>query len=122
MNLKHIVPTSTFRRAALDLRAECGGRIAPRWWAEVRAGYHFALHSRLSLADAAAPYAQAVLRPDQDYYGAHHGHAEAALTYRFPLALHGRRLPCFVRAEGRCLRTDRHTEACAAALTFGIFH
>ena len=122
VNLKHIVPTSTFRRAALDLRAECGGRIAPRWWAEVRAGYHFALHSRLSLADAAAPYAQTMLRPDRDYYGAHHGHAEAALTYRFPLALHGRRLPCFVRAEGRYLRTDRHTEACAAALTFGIFH
>ena len=121
---KHLLPSSSFDRGALDLIAEGGIGLlrSHRLWFDAEAGYHHATKADLLLADPTTDYAVQVLLPDLPYYDADYWRGRLTVTYQFPLTIKSHRSMWFVRLYGDYLGADHSLSGKTVGLTFGLFN
>ena len=120
---KHLLPTSTAKRAFTELTAEGGKALfGQHLWIDANVGYHLSQKADLTLADATTDYAQAVLLADQQYYDANFWRARLELTYQFPLVIKQKRNQWFVRLYGQHVGAQHALKRQTAGLAFGLYY
>ena len=123
LSQKHLLPTSSFDYDHYDFTLEGGSALlGQRLWVDAEAGYRLAPDAKLNLADATTDYAQQVLLPDVQYYGANYWRCRLQLTYHFPLTVKGSRSQWFVRAYGEHIGAQHSMNASTVGLSIGLFN
>lgn len=120
---RHLLPQSDLNYDHFNFALE-GGKafFNDRLWVDLTATYHLSKNAELSLADPTTDYAQQVLLPDMDYYGANYWQGHAEVKYLFPFKLKGNSSNWYVKAYGDYLRTNNHLDAKTVGLCIGLFN
>lgn len=120
---KYLLHTSKFKYESMDWNIHGGyGFVKGKLWAEAKAGLHTSLKNDLCLYDNTTDYAQNVLIPDQDYYGANWWTGRVQLTYQFPLTIKKTQALWFVRAYGDYAHANNHQHASTVGATIGLYY
>ncbi len=123
---KFMLPISSLKYSHLFAKLEGGYaffRKAERaLWVEASLGYQASLSSSMNLTDQTTEYAQNVLIPDMNYYGASFFSGRLQVQYQFPFTVKEHTNVWFVKASGDYLKTNKHTDASRFSLAFGIYH
>jgi hypothetical protein len=120
---KYLLSTSQQKTAGSTFQAEGGYSVIERYlWIEGAFDYHVSHKADLDLHDATTDYAQAVLLPDMEYYGANYWQGHLAVTCQFPLTIKGFTSQWFVKLYGDYLKTNNSLKRQTAGLSFGIYY
>ena len=123
---KYMLPVSSLKYSNAGATLEGGYAFLRKGgralWIEAGAGYNASLSASLDLADSTTDYAQNVLIPDMDYYGASYFRGYLQVQYQLPVTVKKHTSIWFVKATGDYLKTNKHTDASMFSLTFGLYH
>lgn len=120
---KYLLSTSQQKTAGSTLQAEGAySLLENRLWIEGTFDYHFSHKADLDLHNATTDYAQAVLLPDMEYYGANYWQGHLAVTCQFPLTIKGYTSQWFVKAYGSYLKTNNSLKRQTAGVSFGMYY
>lgn len=120
---KYLLSTSQQKTAGSTFQAEGGYSVIERYlWIEGAFDYHVSHKADLDLHDATTDYAQAVLLPDMEYYGANYWQGHLAVTCQFPLTIKGFTSQWFVKLYGDYLKTNNSLKRQTAGLSFGVYY
>lgn len=120
---KYLLSTSQQKTAGSTLQAEGAySLLENRLWIEGTFDYHFSHKADLDLHNATTDYAQAVLLPDMEYYGANYWQGHLAVTCQFPLTIKGYTSQWFVKAYGSYLKTNNSMKRQTAGVSFGMYY
>ncbi|MBR1463321.1 MAG: hypothetical protein IJ604_08125 [Prevotella sp.] len=119
---KRILNTSTLKYIDNKFALEGGFRIGRSLWVEAQADYKISSEAELNLHDNSTEYAQAVLIPDMEYYGANYWRTHLQVEYQIPVSIKGYKGNWFARVYGDYLKTNKHTDASVVGCSVGIYY
>lgn len=123
---KYNLPSSSLTVRRADFSIEGGYSLLRKnnrsLWIEAEVGYLASLSSDLSLNDPSTEYAQNVLLPDMNYYGASYTHGKVQIQYQMPITIKKHTNVWFVKATGAYLKTDKKTDMKMFGLSLGLYH
>ncbi len=123
---KYTLPVSSFKSDYARTEVEGGYAFlfkgSRSLWVEAAASYHASLSADLNLTDPSTEYAQSVLLPDMNYYGASHFGGRLQLQYQMPVTIKKTTAIWFAKIGASYLKTNKHTDATMYSLAIGLYH
>lgn len=123
---KYTLPVSSFKSDFARTEVEGGYAFlfkgSRSLWLEAAASYHASLSADLNLTDPSTEYAQSVLLPDMNYYGASHFGGRLQVQYQMPVTIKKTTAIWFAKVGASYLKTNKHTDATKYSFSIGLYH